>query len=487
MRILYIDIDSLRPDHLGCYGYGRDTSPNIDALAREGVRFEECYVPDAPCLPSRTSLWSGRCGFRTGVVGHGGTAAQPVGEGAGRGFRDRFGLTGWMRALRDAGLRTATVSSFGERHSAWHWYAGYNEVYNPGKAGQERADEVGPIALDWLARNARDDGWFLHVNFWDPHTPYQVPADFGDPFAGEPLPAWLTEEVRQRAWDGFGPHSAREPHGFGDHPFARDFPRMPAQLESMDAVRRWIDGYDTGIRYADGYVGRLLDALAGAGVLDETAVVVSADHGENLGELNIWGDHQTADAITCRVPLIVRWPGLTGGARVDRALHYQYDWAATAVELLGGRVPAGWDGVPFAAAFREGREEGRPFLVTSQGAWACQRGVRFDDWLLLRTWHDGYKELEPVMLFNLADDPHEQRDLAAERPEVVERALALLAGWQGELMLTSPTDVDPLMTVLREGGPFHCRGELPAYLERLRATGRAEHAARLAARHPGEV
>ena len=85
MRILYIDVDSLRPDHLGCYGYHRNPSPTIDALALEGVRFKNVYVSDAPCLPSRTALWSGRCGFRTGVVGHGGSAAQPFIEGLARG------------------------------------------------------------------------------------------------------------------------------------------------------------------------------------------------------------------------------------------------------------------------------------------------------------------------------------------------------------------------------------------------------------------
>lgn len=126
MRLLYIDIDSLRPDYLGCYGYHRDTSPNIDAVARQGVRFDNCYITDAPCLPSRTAMWSGRAGFHTGVVGHGGRAAQPRIEGPSRGFYDQFGTTSWMRALRLAGLHTATISSFGERHGAWHWYAGFN-------------------------------------------------------------------------------------------------------------------------------------------------------------------------------------------------------------------------------------------------------------------------------------------------------------------------------------------------------------------------
>lgn len=482
MRILYIDIDSLRPDHLGCYGYHRDTSPNIDALARQAVRFDECYISDAPCLPSRTALWSGRAGFHTGVVGHGGTAADPFVEGPTRGGRDLFGTTGWMSALRRAGFRTATVSSFGERHSAWHWYAGYNEVYNPGKSGLDRADEVSAIALDWLARNGSGDNWFLHVNYWDPHTPYRTPEEFGNPFADDPLPEWLTEETWQRAWDGFGPHSAQEPNGLDVDTSGRTYPRAPRQIDSLDAVRRWIDGYDVGVRYADEHVGRLLTALDG--VLDETVVIVSADHGENLGELNVWGDHQTADAITCRVPLIVRWPGLTATPRTDRAFHYQYDWAATLVELAGGQTPQNWDGRPFTAAFRDGREHGREYLITSQNTWSCQRGVRFGDHLCLRTYHDGYKQLEPVMLFDLASDPHEQRDLASERPELVDRAMGLLAEWYEGMAKSSSTNVDPMMTVLREGGPFYTRGELPGYLQRLRATGRAHHAERLAALHP---
>ena len=113
--------------------------------------------------------------------------------------------------------------------------------------------------------------------------------------------------------------------------------------------------------------------------------------------------------------------------------------------------------------------------------------MRFDDYICLRTYHDGYKELQPVMLFDLKHDPHEQHDLAAERPELVDRAMALLADWQHEMMLSGRSNVDPLLSVLREGGPFHTRGMLPRYLERLRATGRQQHALYLAAHHPSEV
>jgi len=494
MRILYIDIDSLRPDHLGCYGYHRETSPNIDVLAHQGVRFDNCYISDAPCLPSRTALWSGRTGFHTGVVNHGGVASEPFREGPTRGHRDLFDQAGWMGALRGAGLRTVTVSSFGERHSAWHWYAGFSEIYNPGKRGWDVADDVTPLAQDWLRRHAARDDWFLHVNYWDPHTPYRTPMDYGNPFADEPPPAWLTEEVRERCWSGYGPMSAQEPNGWGQAPnvwgqagWTNRFPRIPAQIDSMDAVKRWFDGYDVGVRYTDDHVGRLLNALADAGVLDETAVIVSADHGENLAELNVWGDHHTADPITCRVPLIVRWPGRGDTPRVDRALHYHFDWSATLIELAGGQVPTTWDGAPFTAAFRGERDEGRPYLVTSQNAWSCQRSVRFDRYVCLRTYHDGYKHLDPVMLFDMEDDPHEQRNLASQRTETVNHAMSLLAAWYQDMARTSRSDTDPMMTVLREGGPFYTRGHLRAYLDRLKATGRVQDAERLARLHPTEL
>ena len=310
MRILFIDIDTLRPDHLGCYGYHRNTSPNIDRIAENSVRFENNYVTDAPCLPSRTALWSGRHGFRTGVVGHMGSSADPFNDGCPRGFRDSYDATSWMNALRRAGLYTATVSPFGERHSAWEWYAGYREMINPGKGGLERAEEVVPAAIDWIGRNGARDDWFLHVNVWDPHTPYRTPMEFGNPFQNDPLPAWMTEEMRQKAWDSFGPHSAQEPGGY-DVTASESLPRVPSQLDSMAAVKQWIDGYDTGIWYADLWVGRLLSALEEVGILKDTVIVVSSDHSESQGEFDIWGDHQTADHSVCRVPLLIRWPGIT--------------------------------------------------------------------------------------------------------------------------------------------------------------------------------
>lgn len=495
MRILFIDIDTLRPDHLGCYGYNRNTSPNIDQVAARGVRFENNYITDAPCLPSRSALWSGRTGFHTGVVGHGGTAADPHVQGHHRQFRDVYDQTSFISALRRAGYHTVTVSPFGERHAAWWWYAGYNEIYNSGKGGLEIADEISPLALDWLDRNADKDNWFLHVNYWDPHTPYRTPMEHGNPFEDEPLDEWYDEALRERCWAGYGPHSARELHDYPSDSMkkrVKNHPRVNFEsLFSMNEVKRWIDGYDTGIWYADQHVGKLLKKLDEAGVLDDTAIIISSDHGESQGELNVWGDHQSADDIICRVPLIISWPGVTGQARVDQALHHHFDWAATVIELAGGKVPGNWDGQSFEPAFRSGEEAGRDFLVTSQAAWACQRGVRFDHegkrFICLRTFHDGHKEFDEIMLYCLSDDPHEAFNLAEERPDLVQKAMALLMTWQNEQILSATSDTDPMMTVLQEGGPFHTRGMLASYLEHLEATGREESAKALAEKHADEL
>jgi choline-sulfatase len=496
MRLLYLDIDSLRPDHLGCYGYPRATSPHIDRLAAQAIRFDNVYASDVPCLPSRAAMFTGRFGIHTGLINHGGAQAELWHEGRDRGFGSVLGRTSFVRGLRDLGLYTATVSSFAERHAAFFFYAGFNEVLNPGKRGLETADDVGPLARGWLERNAARDNWFLHVQLWDPHTPYRTPAAAGDPFAQAPLPAWLTEEVRAAHLQGCGPHSARETMGYDDKPppdVPWGFPRQPLSMDSAAGVRSMFDGYDTGVWYADRCLGELLDVLAAAGVLDDTAIVVTADHGENLGELNVYGDHQTADQATARVPMLLRWPQPlpAHGARVDRALHYQVDVAATLLELLGGRVPPNWDGQSFAPALRVGREEGRESLVLSQGAWTCQRSVRFQrdgaEYLCIRTYHDGYHGYPDTMLFDLAQDPHEQDDLAASRPAVVHEALARLERWVADMMIRATHPTDPMWVVLHEGGPKHTRGQLPRYLERLRATGRARWAELLVSRHPREA
>ncbi len=484
MRILYIDIDTLRPDHLGCYGYHRNTSPNIDRLAAEGVRFENCYVSDSPCLPSRAALYSGKCGIRNGANNHGGKHADYYINPRTRNFRVPDDSYIWQ--LRKLGYYTATVSPFGERHSSFWFYEGFREMYNTGKGGGERADEVVPLALDWLDRKGGDDDWYLHVNVWDPHTPYQVPEGEGNPFENEPPPAWMTDEVLKNNWNTYGPGNGQEPGGsYCSTEWTKRHPRMPENLETMEKYKQWIDGYDTGIWYADKHVGQICTKLEELGILDDTLIMISSDHGENQGELAVYGDHQTGDHITNRVPMIVRHPkGVGGKGRVDTGLHYQFDITATLIDLLGGDVPQSWDGISFAAAYKAEKEDGRDSLVVSNCAWSCQRSARWDDYIMIRTYQSGFKNYPDLMLFNVAEDPHELNDLSAEEPDLVNKGLAIIEGWATDELRRSPFP-DPMWTILAEGGPLHANfksSQFENYKQRLRDTGREQFTAELDAR-----
>ncbi len=482
MRILFIDIDSLRPDHLSCYGYHRKTSPNIDSVAEEGVRLTNYYATDTPCLPSRTALFSGQFGIRTGVVNHGGEFADPANEGVSRGFRSDFAMNSFANAFRSAGYHTASISPFPSRHTAYQIWYGFSEMYDTGHYGTDNADEVYPCAKRWLDANGAADNWLLHVNFWDPHTPYDHPESFGNPFEDEPIEDWVTQEIIDKQNASFGPHSAREVAGDTDQ--LPDGWRMGAgRIRNLQDAKAHLDGYDTGVAYSDKYVGKLLDQLKDLGVYDDTAIIITSDHGENLGELNIWGDHQTADQCTNRIPLILKWPGVTyahAGGTLD-GFHYHIDMPPTLVDLIGERTPNTWNGESFTDALRTGQDEGREYLVLSQGSWSCQRSVRCENWLLIRTYHTGLKEFPAYMLFDIGSDPHETRNLAGKRPDLVGVGLQKLDEWMGEQMGHSQRG-DPFWGVIAEGGPLHANERSTAwsaYLRRLRETGRAHHADKL--------
>jgi len=393
------------------------------------------------------------------------------------------------------------VSSFPERHAAWHALDGFDEWYNPPGTGAELASDTAPYAEEWLEENAGMDDWYLHVNFWDPHIPYNTPVEYGNPFEDDPAPEWPPEEVIQQHYEGYGPHSARDLHGGWnagwDGVDENDLhPRIPPEIATREDFEQWIDGYDVGIHYMDHCIGRLCDLLKEAGVFDETLIIVSADHGENQGELNVYGDHHTADRKTCRIPLIVRGPDIQPG--MDDGFHYHLDLPPTLVELAGGAPASRWDGRSFAETLLDGTEMGREYLVLGNAAWACQRSVRWDRWLLMQTYHDGFKDFDPIMLFDLENDPHETENLAEENPSVVEEGLSLLHRWHSRRMMEAATGenggvphamngvTDPMWEVLREGGPYHIRGyeswsgDLQAYVEWLRETDRAEHAEALA-------
>ena len=150
-------------------------------------------------------------------------------------------------------------------------------------------------------------------------------------------------------------------------------------------------------------------------------------------------------------------------------------------------MPEVWDAISFAPAIEQGRDDGRDFLVITQGAWTAQRAVRFDRYLFVRTYHCGYHAFPELMLFDLEADPHEENNLAEDCPDELALGLRYLVTWLDEITGGAEGQADPMWSVLSEGGPFPVRGELPAYLERLRNTGRSHWADELMRVHPREA
>lgn len=498
MKILYVDIDTLRPDHLGCYGYGRNISPNIDAVAADGVLFADYYCSDAPCLPSRAALMTGRFGINTGCVGHGGINAEMCHEGLDRGMADFNGRYNLPAVMRRAGMKTASISSFPDRHGAWWFNGGFDECYNIGKRGLEPADEVIPVALDWISRKVDTKDWFLHVHLWDPHIPYRTPEDYSRPFENDPLcDNWMTKELLDHhRRDRVGAHSACEVTGYDDKPDERH-PRQITNIKDLETFKRLIDEYDTGIQYADMQIGKVFKLLEEQGIYDDVAIIISSDHGENLGEGGSYCEHGEANYATTHIPLIIKWPGCDKGA-VSKGFHYNVDLLPTLMDLIGdippftsnrvvGKInPVNYDGISFADQVLTGSDGGRDYLVLSQMAHVCQRSVRFGDWIYKRTYHDGYHLIEDEELFKIKDDPHEIKDLAHEYPDICYKAAWMLEKWVAENMIKNIKNnhIDPLWSVMAEGGPFHCRGYLSKYCERLEQTGRGEYARILREKHP---
>lgn len=482
MRVLYIDLDCCRPDHLSVNGYHRSTSPNLERIAADGVSFTRCYCANSPCLPSRASLFSGRYGFNNGVVTH---------HGAGERFRP-LSRGHWrdpekpmlQHHLWQQGMKTVSFSCFHDRHNAWWFCAGWEEQHTfTRKRGQERADEVNAAFLPWLRANGRDDNWFVHLHYWDIHSHYRVPGVWVTRFRGEPPPAWPDQDTIDRQQTMYGPRTARDLYtGYESRAtggYQRPVEYMPDAIRCVDDLKQLIDGYDGSIAYADYHVGQVLDTLQELGIFEDTAIVVSGDHGDSFGEHGQYMDHGIANEAVHNIPMIVRWPGVTQRGH-SCAMIYGMDMAPTLCELLGLPVPAGWDGRSFAAALRGEPFSGWPYQVWEHGIYTFTRTVRTPDWLMMRILHPGlYPYDEPVLLHDMRSDPHQTRNLASQRPDVVGQLSAYLDDWRQE-QLNLGSAPDPLEQMVSEGAFLYYTPE--QMFDRLERTGRAHIIAELKAR-----
>jgi len=447
MRIIFFDVDCLRPDHLGCYGYSRPTSPTIDAIAREGVRFNHYYCQSSPCLPSRTALSSGRFGIRNGVVSNYGAGAQ---------FRIRLrNYKGphddnqmLMRQLRAHGYDTISFSNFADRHNAFWFMCGWTEYHTPNlKGGNETAEEVNVPLMHWLRHNAKREDYFLYINYWDVHRCYTMPCSWADRFDDYPVPQiWPDEETIQAHQNINGKFTARRQFTNNVSPYDL----MPGSIASRADFDHLVTGYDAAISYTDHHVQMVVNELDRQGVLDDSVIIVSADHGDAFGEHGIYSDHVCADECIHRIPLILRWPGISPKDRLCDALLYNVDLSATLCDLLDVPIPPDWDGLSFKAQVEGEPGGGREHLVWSHGLYALQRAVRTRTHLMIRTYDDYGYGFEPIQLYNMENDKYQTVNLASEKPALVSECDHIMVEWVNAQLAKDGWRSDPLMEILRK-------------------------------------
>lgn len=455
VRIVYIDIDSCRPDHLGCYGYNRPTSSTIDALARGGARFTQCFASDTPCLPSRAALFSGRLGIANGVTCHDGPASQLRYGGSGH-FHDP-GRPMWMRLLQASGWETIGFSGFGQRHLAWWFSAGFTQYFgNQLPGGSEPAWDVSNKALAWLDREGQTDNWFLHMNFWDVHTPYKASESARDVVKEFPIESGPTEaDLLEDAREYYGPRTPEFwwfPYpGFSNANQPSTAAMPPENPAAWATYSEFVNGYDAGIVQVDREIARVVDRIERLGIRDETMIVISADHGESIGELGMYFEHGNCSEGTSKVPLIINWPAAIPAGTVVDDLMYQLDLPPTILDLLDMPVPTGWDGCSVVPSLSGINADARDHLVLGTGIYSFQRAIRTDRYRLIRTLHSGLFPYEPLYLFDIQTDPMQRRNIAAERPDVVAQLDHQLMEWVSAYTTGPGAMMDPFQLQLGAG------------------------------------
>lgn len=482
MRIIYVDVDTLRPDHTGPYGYGRKITPHLDAFAEGAAVLESYYASDSPCLPSRTALTSGQFGITNGVVGHHGSAAR-FRIDAGHGLEPGRPLLG--QHLGAHGYLTACISSFAERHRAWYFLGNFREtVRATPEVGDEPANIITDRALEWIGGHKDNPDWYLHLTYWDPHMDYLQDKEWSDRAAAAgPAPVWPDQDAIDAHAEVYGPRSALDLM-YSDGMIENRSPdNSPQAIRTRDDYERLINGYDGAIMYWDNQFGRLLEGIKAMGLGEDVAIIVSADHGESFGEQGSYAEHGLANEPVHHLPMIIKWPGLTDGGPVhirNDALLYNIDYAPTICELLGLPIPTKWQGTSFAKVLHREDFESREYLVMGHGAHTFQRAVRDRDYLYIRTYHPGAFRAEWESLFNVTEDPFLTENLLDTEPALVVLMRSRLAEWWNRYAGMPGSAPDPMQSALQEGPALY--NDPVIYMEHLRRTGRSHLADDLFAR-----
>lgn len=303
--IVLIVIDTLRADHLGCYGYTPDTSPTMDDIASHAFLFENAIAAAPWTVPSMASLFTSAYPSEHGVLKHGDKKIETYGLRVTNVLSD-----GWQtlaETLKHGGYTTAGFVAnpwLNEHFGYAQGFDHYDVVRRQGASPYESGDKLNARVTQWLDRLPQQQRGelFLYVHYMDVHGPYNAPKEYRAPFE-DPLRAQLEAGTLTPVPEGF-----RQMHAQAMYDA---YPPLLGYQE-LYAAR-----YDGGIRYVDKHVEQLRDALREIGLWDEAFVVITADHGQEMCEHGGGGHGYTLFTDQLHVPLIVKPPHSDVGVRIS--------------------------------------------------------------------------------------------------------------------------------------------------------------------------
>jgi len=393
-----ISLDTLRPDHLGAYGYERKTAPNLSGLAGEGIVYTQAYSSSSWTLPAHASLFTGRLPHQ-----HGLTTAE---------FTIREDVPTITEELAAAGYRCAAFVSGYTLHSAFGFSRGFHlyddfscplqtrdGLFSTGDGDGDALERVtSPIitrlAKNWL-RNEKRRPFFLFLHYFDIHHHYLPPVKYRDIF--DP-----------------------DYHGPVDGRFTNE--NYPSSLSERDK-ERLIALYDGEIRWVDHHVGQVLGETDSLGLRDSTVIITFSDHGEGFGEHGLFTHANSLYEELVRVELTLSWPGkIPQGQECDKVVTLlQVRETLRAV----ARLPKADETVPslldvIADAERE-TDPTKALAICSLDTPPQTDCIRMGDWKLIVT-----RGTDQCQLYHLPSDPREEHNMAIEKQEIVSRLLKQL-------------------------------------------------------------
>ena len=322
-NVILVVVDTLRANHLGFMGYERDTSPWLDEFSQRCVVFESMWTPKSLTLPSFASLFTGLHPFNTGIFQN----AWPLNDNTHSLVED----------FRDAGFATMGYPTSDILDARYGIDRGF-DIYDMA----EELPRMAEAEIEAVKNGIENESgpMFLFVHFWETHLPYEPDREYYDMFADPMYVGQMDGQVR--TFEGYN---------------SRELPL------SLDDVINAIDRYDAEIRELDNYFSGLFEYFEEKGLIDNSLIIIAADHGESLSEGHFFG-HLRDSEVELQIPLMFHFPNDRLAGTGIGALCEITDIIPTIMDILGMDIPEGIDGISMLPLIKGETETHRDMLLS---------------------------------------------------------------------------------------------------------------------------